>query len=455
MEISTRPKIRERSMKVDIRMWRRYKKIKPVEANEERSNAARLKFDAMRKKTRDSLGYGDGDGDDDGADGNLTYGLRENPKKTMRFVHSHATNNVQQQLDKFCKECGKGFSSLKALCGHMACHSEKEKQKLVMDNESDTETNSAPKRSKKTRFKNNINNNNHLSSSLANGSSTVSEVEQEEQEEVARCLMMLSKDTTYYSGRFEAKSPSFNTKFTTKNGKDSVSNAYEFVDKKLQKGTKLKSAEIGYDYDNSDSGYFSYGLKKIDSADSNGGFYRTEAKSSKVVDMSGFKDYDVDLDKEFSRGRSINTEYKKLVSEDLENGREDIATRRKGWKYESLNTEIQNVYEDDPAYESDENSSDSDCDSYPAAKSHKMKALNGKKSSKGKKKKKKKLKSKKMKEHECPICNRIFKSGQALGGHKRSHFVGGSEENTFVIRPADAPPPPCLIDLNQPAPVDE
>ncbi|OIW04714.1 hypothetical protein TanjilG_06706 [Lupinus angustifolius] len=469
-----------------------------VQANEERNNAAMLKFDAMRKKKRDSLGYGDGD-DGDGADGNLTYGLRENPKKTMRFVHSNGTNNVQQQLDKFCKECGKGFPSLKALCGHMACHSEKEKQKLVLDSESDTETNSAPRRSKRMRFKdnsNNNNNNNHLSSSLANGSSPVSEVEQE-QEEVARCLMMLSKDTRYYSGRFglfaessdnnsivvEAKSPSPNTKFTIKNGKNSVPNAYEFVDKKLQNGKKLKSAEIGSDYDNSDSGYFSYGPKKIDSADSNGGFFRTQVQSSKVVDMAGFEDYDVELSKEFSRGRSISTEFKKLVHEDLENGREDGATMRsdskkrliydslgsknvangfnndemykhgrKGLKYESLNTEIQNVYEDDSAYESDENSSDSD--SYTAAKSHKIKALNGKKSSKGKNKKKK-LKSKKIKEHECPICNRIFKSGQALGGHKRSHFVGGSEENTLVIRPAGAAPAPCLIDLNLPAPVDE
>ena len=65
-------------------------------------------------------------------------------------------------------------------------------------------------------------------------------------------------------------------------------------------------------------------------------------------------------------------------------------------------------------------------------------------------------KSKKSKAHECPICNKIFRSGQALGGHKRSHFVGGSEENTLVIRPS-APPAavPCLIDLNLPAPVDE
>ncbi|CAH9096499.1 unnamed protein product [Cuscuta europaea] len=28
--------------------------------------------------------------------------------------------------------------------------------------------------------------------------------------------------------------------------------------------------------------------------------------------------------------------------------------------------------------------------------------------------------------HECPFCNRVFSSGQALGGHKRSHFTSTS-----------------------------
>ncbi|KAE9615485.1 putative transcription factor C2H2 family [Lupinus albus] len=446
-----------------------------VQAKEERSNAAMLKFDAMRKK-RDSLGYGDGSGA-----GNPTYGLRENPKKTMKFVHSNATNNVQQQFDKFCKECGKGFSSLKALCGHMACHSEKEKRKLVLDNQSDIETNSAARKSKRMRFKNvssSSSNNNHLFSSLANGSSSMSEVEQE-QEEVAKCLIMLSKDSTYnHSSRFaffaepsdnnsvvlETKSPSLDTKFTAKNVQNSASNAYRYEEKKLQlHSMKSKSAEIGYQSHNSDSGYVRYGPKKVDSADSNDGFFRSEVKSSKVGDMSWFDDYDVELGK--------------LVSGDFEDSKEDGATRRfaskrrliydslgskkiaigcnndekyksEGWKYESLNTEGENGYDDDSTYESDENSTDSD--SYPAAKPNNSKVLNGKKSSKGKK-----LKSKKSKEHECPICNRIFRSGQALGGHKRSHFLVGSEKNTLVIRPAGPPPAPCLIDLNLPAPIDE
>ncbi|KAL3833106.1 hypothetical protein ACJIZ3_007842 [Penstemon smallii] len=33
--------------------------------------------------------------------------------------------------------------------------------------------------------------------------------------------------------------------------------------------------------------------------------------------------------------------------------------------------------------------------------------------------------------HECPFCHRVFSSGQALGGHKRSHFVGAGAISTI------------------------
>ncbi|KAG5028894.1 Zinc finger protein ZAT4 [Glycine soja] len=39
--------------------------------------------------------------------------------------------------------------------------------------------------------------------------------------------------------------------------------------------------------------------------------------------------------------------------------------------------------------------------------------------------------SKKSKGHECPICLKVFPCGQALGGHKRSHMVGGSKSRSF------------------------
>ncbi|KAL2344620.1 hypothetical protein Fmac_005905 [Flemingia macrophylla] len=441
------------------------------------------------------------------------YGLRENPKKTMRFVHSGggASASIEQQEERVCKECGKGFPSLKALCGHMACHSEKEKRtikfeesekklKLVMDSHSDTETwaPSHPRRSKRMRVKKTVNLSDHPFSSpsssvvpLANGSSPV----EQEQEEVARCLMMLSRDSSF-KGRFasviessnnnsiilEAKSPSLNTWIGATNGNNNnnfvSNNACDVLEKKLLKvkDVKLKSAAEFGASDNSGSRCLGYGrqTKMLDSDVSN-----DEFKGPKMEDKSRFfEDNDVESGKIANRGSSkyTATVAKKLVTEDLDYDRTGGTSRKldslghdlvaasskkiandfdnelyengtKGWKYECLNGEM-----DDGSYDSmdisDENSSESD--SFPTPRSHNRKALNGKNLNKAKKK----LKSKKIKDHECPICFRIFKSGQALGGHKRSHFIGGSEENTLVIKQA-APVAPCLLDLNLPAPVDE
>ncbi|CAN0896069.1 Zinc finger protein ZAT9 [Linum grandiflorum] len=59
--------------------------------------------------------------------------------------------------------------------------------------------------------------------------------------------------------------------------------------------------------------------------------------------------------------------------------------------------------------------------------------------------KKKKKKKKKERVHECPICFKVFTSGQALGGHKRSHLSASIPAATNKD---------FLVDLNLPAPVD-
>eukprot|EP01018_Ginkgo_biloba_P018995 Gb_11510 [translate_table: standard] len=70
------------------------------------------------------------------------------------------------------------------------------------------------------------------------------------------------------------------------------------------------------------------------------------------------------------------------------------------------------------------------------------------------------------KAHRCSICHRVFPSGQALGGHKRCHWIGDrvTETATSVIstdkeqQQSGAPnrsPKDELLDLNQPPPMDE
>ncbi|XP_013590771.1 PREDICTED: zinc finger protein ZAT9-like [Brassica oleracea var. oleracea] len=56
--------------------------------------------------------------------------------------------------------------------------------------------------------------------------------------------------------------------------------------------------------------------------------------------------------------------------------------------------------------------------------------------------------------HECPICLRVFASGQALGGHKRSHGIGNlSVDHHHQVRVESVKQ--RMIDLNLPAPTDE
>ncbi|XP_073024471.1 uncharacterized protein [Primulina eburnea] len=61
---------------------------------------------------------------------------------------------------------------------------------------------------------------------------------------------------------------------------------------------------------------------------------------------------------------------------------------------------------------------------------------------------KKNVDPQKNKGHVCPFCRRVFMNGQALGGHKRSHLIGGRVEN--VNRSPVTKPK--LPDLNLPAP---
>lgn len=73
--------------------------------------------------------------------------------------------------------------------------------------------------------------------------------------------------------------------------------------------------------------------------------------------------------------------------------------------------------------------------------------------------------------HQCPVCYRVFPSGQALGGHKRSHTIGAVVATSVTVLPPPPPPPApapapaklelsrtggtSLIDLNFPPPMED
>ncbi|XP_041013578.1 uncharacterized protein LOC121256755 [Juglans microcarpa x Juglans regia] len=455
---------------------------------------------------------------------NSSYGLRENPKRTWRFVDS-GTGSLQERV---CRECGKCFQSLKALCGHMACHSEKEKliskfedhsgtsenQKPEMDTQSVTDT-SAPRklrRSKRMRYKT-------LDTypsvySLANGSSSVSEIEQE-QEEAAMCLMMFSRDSVCRGGLnsvaessnnnsvvLEAKSSSIDLKITVKN----VGN---YVNLKRQ-SDELKTSDISLS-DNSDSGYFRNGPKKAEPDVSvDGSIASGEFKKPKVESGYGTGGFNAELGKSSNRFKFVTSEFgKELIRNEgygqvgrafvkcnsrmkskndshspeflegshkkMKNVCSNIETcknTQKRSKHECVNrkmcfhsrramgphrashTQISGCRES--VHDRGENNIETDSLPVPKPYSKTVESCGAKTSINRTMPghSEKRLGTKKSKGHECPICFRVFRSGQALGGHKRSHFFGGSEEGTIVLK-QEVPEFHGLIDLNLPAPVEE
>ncbi|KAM7250530.1 hypothetical protein ACFE04_022413 [Oxalis oulophora] len=396
--------------------------------------------------------------------GQSSYGLRENPKKTKRFVDSNRYNISKQEM-LMCKECGKGFVSLKALCGHMASHSEKDSSekypKLVMDSQSDTESSSPSRRSTRSKMMKNYD-----SSSTFNGNySSVIDAEHE-QEDVAMCLMMLSRDSWYTkawssvadssdnnSVVLETKSSSINMRITSKNNEDMVKKKFGEI--------KLKSAEVELS-ENSDSGYFNNGPKL--SNESVDKFYETNSEY-----RSGFEEFaDAELVKKsnsfkFKNSRAAAAKIQAYTQEfvDKTNGYKCLTcnkifhSHRSLWGHQASHSRIINGCYNESTYESGENNIENDHNNNSIDVGNKNKNKN-KSPVELHQSKRLGSTSKRNKGHQCPICFRMFKSGQALGGHKRSHFLGGGDHSyngsTVVINNQSLSNMP---DLNLPAPDDE
>lgn len=481
------------------------------------------------------------------------YGLRENPKKTWRAVDSTNFPVPSVQMERICKQCGKGFQSLKALCGHMACHSEKERVlkddhswtsesgKLVMDSHSDTEAEDQRRltRSKSKRYKRLVVKSSHFNlgntSTNNNGSnSSVSEIDEQEQEEVAMCLMMLSRDSGNWGGVnsvvessdnnsvvLETKSSSIDMKIGRKAGGLNFGGGETLQIKKIG-GADWKLKSSGFDaesvhLENSYSGYFRNGVKKVESDISvdellrygTGGYKKQQPNARGEVEVfddelgkaiNKGKSYETGLSKGFtkekgfgevgsssksvkydpkkgSRDDSDSTEFRRKESlrkliYDSSDGEFSKKLVHKKSKYECLN--CNKTFNSHQAlgghrpchrknnaafasrYGSGENSLEDDDDITPdSLTAGKL----GERLSNKKHLPEKKVKSKKSKGHECPFCFRMFKSGQALGGHKRSHFINGSEDyisRTPVLNQEAADDIHDFnIDLNLPAPEED
>uniref|UniRef100_A0A7N0UJP3 C2H2-type domain-containing protein n=1 Tax=Kalanchoe fedtschenkoi TaxID=63787 RepID=A0A7N0UJP3_KALFE len=364
--------------------------------------------------------------------------LRPNSKKRDKRAEDSSSGK------KFvCVKCGKGFQSQKAMCGHMACHSEKDKSlstlaahksssksswfnpKLVMDSHSDTETGVAAaaaagpalrRRSKRVKYKSsngaggpsaghNAGPKPNFSVPNYNGGSSVSVVENE-QEEVAKCLMMLSRDSGKWGGlNSVGDSSDLSVKMEDRPGFKVVSGGRIGV--RLKRGLDELAKELRSN-DSCNLGAWNNSVQKIDSACTN------------VVS---------------SRTCAYN----------------------EGDKFECL--VCHKVFATHPALvkhagKHSRRSAESDAHSVETNMSPPTPDLR-----KGKGKMDKSCGSKRVK-HECPVCLKAFRSGQALGGHKRIHLTSGGLDE---LRPINEQVPlqdsssqaHSCIDLNQPAPLED
>ncbi|KAH0678064.1 hypothetical protein KY284_019149 [Solanum tuberosum] len=480
------------------------------------------------------------------------YGLRDNPKKTWRASDSRSPLLPQENV---CQQCGKVFQSLKALCGHMACHSGKdrggskddhswtsENKNLLMDSNSDTEAEEP-----KLKSRSNTKRYNRLvakpsSFCLVNNrsvSSSVSEIDEQDQEEVAKCLMMLSMDSGIWNGVnsvvessdnnsviLETKSSSVDMKVARKDRlkpADNLDETHRRSKKEAERNLKLNALNAEAESENSDSGYFLDEYMKVESDASVDEFHRngnyqwnTSNKSLGVWCDETRKDVEKDLNrttttkyitemringstKEYkydSYGMASNlakTESRKRtkdISYEPELGNESSFRKikvgfkgpegskhtQKKKKYECFNckkafSSYQALGGHRPCnkkasayfestYETDENGRGAENGPSYIDKGKHRETFNNRKPAVHdcqdvNYNPEKKMKPKKFKGHECPFCNRMFKSGQALGGHKRSHFLVGSQGNHNQASAVKGSEFAELLDLNLPAPVED
>ncbi|CAN1839790.1 Zinc finger protein ZAT4 [Linum perenne] len=404
------------------------------------------------------------------------------PPPNNGLINAEAGSSV---VEKLCKECGKGgFQSWKALFDHMKSHQEMEavddddeeeeedswdvsandmKQKMVMDSQSDNETGmpNRRKRSIKKRSTRSLG----INTAAANSSSfsAVSGVEEQEQEEVALCLMLLSRDVSNW-GSSSSPHKDHDHDHTAAVAAESSDNNYVVSEspnrldqEEVVKGiVVVMKSEISVSEnprkgsDGSSSSKRKRKMKECDDQIQSLEVCKDNIKFECNTCNKSFHSYQALGGHRASHKKTkgcfasivhdhINTEQE----EETDHLHHHHSHQAERIMMKSINNEI-----------IDHSKSPTPPPAPAPAPAATAANRNG---SVAKKKDVNRI-------HECPICLKVFPSGQALGGHKRSHLVATNNNNnstTNVQMPAEVaaeakiPVIKDFLDLNLPAPVDE
>ncbi|OIV99979.1 hypothetical protein TanjilG_26317 [Lupinus angustifolius] len=440
---------------------------------------------------------------------NTGYGLRENPKKTWRIADSTGEEtSFTLAIERFCRECGKGFHSWKALFGHMKCHSDKQRvsnnlvedqdsvtnnnaKMVLLDSQSDNEAVAPSKRRRSKRRRARY----MVAANINLYSSSLSEVEQE-QEEVAMSLIMLSKDLRSWSGinsvddlsdynsAYFKTSSSVQTKIEKMkkpmlNCSSEIAKVINQSGKKLEFGscvsenlnskgkgsepltTELKSEKAKFALEDSE-GYRVNGTESVLSKSTITNKYRSiktkflgsELKSNSVQNLADKPSEAGEFSKNpHKRGKFECTTCNKIFDSYQALGGHRASHKRNKSCFVSRN-------------ERGENSIETQLSPDPTTESKLMKnsvrdylvEAEVDAAGFGNEVADTVTESKKIKVHKCPICYKVFQSGQALGGHKRSHLASGSDSaKNFQKVVLEEPVREIreFLDLNLPAATEE
>ncbi|XP_044476536.1 zinc finger protein ZAT4-like [Mangifera indica] len=352
------------------------------------------------------------------------YGLRENPKKSMRFADSSEETDFEDQ-DSWTN-------------GNL----------LVMDSQSDNETTPTNRRRRLKRRTRHMGTANSCTLSVSNlthnhnnSYSYVSEIEQE-QEEVAMCLMMLSRDVAR-SGLNPVSEISYNNSVYSE-AQIQVKNSA--VKLKRLKENKLKSGFVDPENFQDKTEASVDGFVKKDGAKKSQLHYQLGDDNSEVelgrISVKKTASAQAQLGSQNRSKFECSTCSKIFHSYQALGGHRASHKKIKGCfgsKIDSTETSTETELSPDTTPDSkisksiNNEAAIADCDeraetSYGAIK----------------------------KRHECPICLKVFSSGQALGGHKRSHIINGNEARNKPTSVIENPVPKIrsFLDLNLPAPVE-
>ncbi|KAJ4976776.1 hypothetical protein NE237_001882 [Protea cynaroides] len=413
------------------------------------------------------------------ASGHDGYGLREKPMKTLKLSDSYNDKGMLRQEAPTCRACGKGFHSWKALCGHMRCHSKRVRISCRLNDDSLTngkneDPSLPPKKSRRMRD----------CKIAATSSSSVSEIDQE-QIEGALCLIMFSRDVGRWGGFNSVETassdndPVISEAQTRSSGLGNFNPGkrdenFDFAcdrDYENLKNLKMKKPRVQNLADAaSDFGFLRVGLESKVSIDGilsddqlkksnleNVGlgkdFFRnnqSNRKKSKLdysedelgkgsIEEAGMNRADSVLRKYNGSGKkSRSNGYNEICRDNLKRRKFECTTcnkifnshqalgghrashkkikARSSYSIKSSKNSIEIDVSDDPTTDCKLNKSTSNDTLIEEEKDGDIDDVSGMS-----------YESKKCKGHECPICFKVFGSGQALGSHKRIHFARGSE----------------------------